>query len=428
MQFPASYIALDIETTGLNLKRDRIVEIACITVIDGVISETKTNLVNPGKTEISEAATKVHGITKKDLEGFPHWTDLAWDYFSLLDNRFPIVTFNGKQFDIPILEREFDRADVPIPGYIQHFDCYELAKERLALGSYKQGAVAEALHINVERAHSAPDDAAVLVRIFEGLKLKPLLTQQDEKIDPSRYSLQVRQHADLLRESKPGSQAALQLLSPHIVKIAATCERASLLDCEDEDDYRKTVEAELFLKKLEKSLTKLRTESVREMKTVIKEIEKAWRDLAINPIKDALKHIENVREPYLYLQHQQKLEAKRKADEEARRIAAQAAEEQKKLGRSEGAANAYAKAVEHEAKEHLHGAIEKVNRTQTRMGSASAEISYSIRIIDPDRVPRDLWSPDEKKILAEALKTNGADIPGVELTPVFTHRTRSKRR
>lgn len=422
-----SYIAIDLETTGVSTDKDRVIEFAAVLVNDSQVVGEQQFLINPGRRKISPSAIAVHGIHHHAVKDAPHFSDIGWDIFEILDDTKPVLTYNGDRFDLALLAAEFDRHEIPIPAYVNTIDVYTMAKDRLALGSYKMTAVAEALNIRIHVSHRALEDARTLVAIYERLKLKPLLNAAPPDIDPSKYALQVRHHADILASASPEAAVALQKLSPHIVKLHAACDRASQLDCETEQEYQKTVQAEIFLKKLTKTLTKIRTDHLRALKATIKEIEKQWRDLALNPIKDALEHIELVRQPYLHLQHLRKQEALKEAQAKAARIAEEEAAKHYDAGASNGSVNAYKDIVRHEVETRLTESIEQVNKTVTKLGSGSVKTSYEIEIINPNQVPKYLWSPDEKLILAEANKYPDRNIPGVVVKPVFKHQTRAKR-
>ena len=66
-----SYISIDLETTGLNPKLDRIIEIGAVKVVDGQVVETFDTLVNPGR-KLDERITELTGITDADLADKPY--------------------------------------------------------------------------------------------------------------------------------------------------------------------------------------------------------------------------------------------------------------------------------------------------------------------------------------------------------------------
>lgn len=65
-----SYISIDLETTGLNPRRDRITEIGAVKVIDGTVTGTYATLVNPGR-KLDPRITALTGIRDEELEGAP---------------------------------------------------------------------------------------------------------------------------------------------------------------------------------------------------------------------------------------------------------------------------------------------------------------------------------------------------------------------
>ena len=75
MELPTSYIALDIETTGLNSKRDKIVAIALVYVEEGKVLDKFYSLVDP-KMEIPEDSYKIHGISDEMVQDEPDFVDL----------------------------------------------------------------------------------------------------------------------------------------------------------------------------------------------------------------------------------------------------------------------------------------------------------------------------------------------------------------
>lgn len=65
-----TYVSLDLETTGLNPKLDKIMEIGAVKVVEGAVTDTFSSLVNPGR-ELSEVVKDITGITPQELEGAP---------------------------------------------------------------------------------------------------------------------------------------------------------------------------------------------------------------------------------------------------------------------------------------------------------------------------------------------------------------------
>ncbi|MFK5855046.1 MAG: 3'-5' exonuclease [Bacteroidota bacterium] len=100
----------DIEATGLNVTKDRIVEISILKIQPNGTKETRTWLVNPDYP-INEEASKIHGYTNTDLEGEPTFKHFAKEISKFFDNC-DLAGYNSLRFDIPMLVEEFLRADV----------------------------------------------------------------------------------------------------------------------------------------------------------------------------------------------------------------------------------------------------------------------------------------------------------------------------
>lgn len=100
----------DLETTGVNISQDRIIEIAVLKVMPtGEVIE-KQNLVNPTIAILPES-TAIHGISNDDVRDKPTFKELAKDYAKFFEGA-DLAGFNVLKFDVPMLVEEFLRADV----------------------------------------------------------------------------------------------------------------------------------------------------------------------------------------------------------------------------------------------------------------------------------------------------------------------------
>lgn len=100
----------DLETTGVDVARDRIVEIAILKVFPNGNKESKTWLVNPERP-IPEASTKIHGITDEKVANEPTFKELAPLVYQMIKDA-DLAGFNSDRFDIPLLAEELLRAGV----------------------------------------------------------------------------------------------------------------------------------------------------------------------------------------------------------------------------------------------------------------------------------------------------------------------------
>ena len=100
----------DLETTGLNISKDRIVEIAILKVFPNGNKESKTWLVNP-EMDIPDEAVAIHGISNEKVADEPTFKELSKEIYNLIKDS-DLGGFNSDRFDIPLLVEEMLRAEV----------------------------------------------------------------------------------------------------------------------------------------------------------------------------------------------------------------------------------------------------------------------------------------------------------------------------
>ncbi len=100
----------DLETTGISITSDRIVEIAILKVHPNGKEERKTWLVNP-EMPIPKEVTAIHGISDADVADKPTFKALAKEIYNMIKDS-DLGGFNSNRFDIPLLAEEMLRADV----------------------------------------------------------------------------------------------------------------------------------------------------------------------------------------------------------------------------------------------------------------------------------------------------------------------------
>ncbi|WP_298948383.1 3'-5' exonuclease [uncultured Polaribacter sp.] len=103
-------VFFDLETTGVNIATDRIVEIAILKVFPNGNKESKTWLVNP-EIEIPQGATDVHGITNEKVVTEPTFKELAPAINKMIEGC-DLAGFNSNRFDIPLLAEELMRSGI----------------------------------------------------------------------------------------------------------------------------------------------------------------------------------------------------------------------------------------------------------------------------------------------------------------------------
>jgi len=103
---------IDLETTGVNLANDRIVEIAIVKMMPDGSRQTKRKLLNPGMP-IPQESIDIHGITNEMVKDAPSFKSVANELKQYIDNC-DLGGYNSNRFDIPLLMEEFLRAGIDV--------------------------------------------------------------------------------------------------------------------------------------------------------------------------------------------------------------------------------------------------------------------------------------------------------------------------
>jgi len=153
----------DLEATGLNVAKDRIVEISIYKVKPNGSHESKTWLVNPDYP-ISKEASEVHGYTNEDLADKPTFKQLAKEVSRFLDNC-DLAGYNAIKYDIPMLVEEFLRADLDFEianrKLIDVQNIFMKMEQRTLKAAYKFY-----LQKELENAHAAEADTLATYEIL----------------------------------------------------------------------------------------------------------------------------------------------------------------------------------------------------------------------------------------------------------------------
>lgn len=162
------YAALDVETTGLDPYRDRVIEIGLVLFSfdgEGALREEQSwgSLINPG-IPIPASATAIHGITDLDISAAPFFGDLASTLSTFLQGR--VMVAHNAPFDSGFIAQEFSRSGRLSPlGEIA--DSLVLLRQAVpSLLSYNLGKAAFVLGIDTGQAHRALDDARTCMHLF----------------------------------------------------------------------------------------------------------------------------------------------------------------------------------------------------------------------------------------------------------------------
>ena len=157
-------VFFDLETTGINITHDRIVEISFLKVHPNGKEEIKSRRINP-EMPIPPQSTAIHGITDEDVKDCPTFKQVARSLADHLEGC-DLAGFNSSRFDVPLLAEEFLRAGVDFDMSKRKFVDVQIIfhkKEQRTL----EAAYTFYCDKKLENAHSAEADA---IATYEVLK------------------------------------------------------------------------------------------------------------------------------------------------------------------------------------------------------------------------------------------------------------------
>lgn len=157
-------VFFDLETTGIDMVNDRIVEICILKVFPDGKTEVKTRRVNP-TIPIPAQSTAIHGITDEDVKDCPTFKEIARSLVQLIEGC-DFAGYNSNKFDLPLLAEEFIRADIDFDlkkrKFIDVQTIFHKMEQRTLVAAYKFYCDKD-----LNNAHSAEADT---VATYEVLK------------------------------------------------------------------------------------------------------------------------------------------------------------------------------------------------------------------------------------------------------------------
>jgi DNA polymerase-3 subunit epsilon len=157
-------VFFDLETTGINIASDRIVEISYLKIFPDGREESKTRRINP-QMHIPEQATAVHGITDEDVKNCPAFKEIAKSLATQIEGS-DLAGFNSNRFDIPLLAEEFLRAGISVDlnkrKFIDIQTIYHKMEPRNLIAAYKYYCGKD-----LTEAHSAEADTRATYEVLK---------------------------------------------------------------------------------------------------------------------------------------------------------------------------------------------------------------------------------------------------------------------
>lgn len=173
-------VFLDLETTGINISSDRIVELSLLKVFPDGSEEWLTTLVNPG-IPIPPSTTAVHGISDSDVADAPSFSEISGRLSEFMEGC-DLAGYNAVKFDIPLLAEEFLRIESDFSfrkrKYIDVQVIFHKKEQRTLSAAYKFYCKKE-----LKDAHSAEADTTATYEVLKSqLDMYPDLENDVEKL------------------------------------------------------------------------------------------------------------------------------------------------------------------------------------------------------------------------------------------------------
>ncbi len=168
----------DLETTGINISKDRIVEISILKVFPDGKEERKTWLVNPER-EIPKEVIAIHGITNEKVVNAPKFREIAKEVNNMIKDS-DLGGFNSNRFDIPLLAEEMLRAEMDFDMKnrvsVDVQTIFHKMEQRTLVAAYKFYC-----DKNLDNAHSAEADTFATYEVLKAQLSKYDTLENDTK-------------------------------------------------------------------------------------------------------------------------------------------------------------------------------------------------------------------------------------------------------
>lgn len=164
LQLKRPIIFFDLETTGVDTSKDRIVEISMIKIMPDGEEIIRTRRLNP-EMPIPAEATAVHGITDEDVKDQPTFAQVAKSLAQFIQGC-DFGGFNSNRFDLPVLVEEFLRVGVDVDFKRRKFvdvqNIFHKKEQRTLVAAYKFYC-----DKNLDDAHSAEADTRATYEVLK---------------------------------------------------------------------------------------------------------------------------------------------------------------------------------------------------------------------------------------------------------------------
>jgi DNA polymerase-3 subunit epsilon len=192
-------VFVDLETTGLDPSRDRIVEVGVVRISGGEVVDTYNTLVNPQLAVIPSMVERITGIKPAQLTKAPSFSDIRHEVFSRLRNA--IFVAHNVEFDYGFVESEFDRHGMSYSA--ARLCTVKLSRELYPdFISHNLDSISQRFNIQIDSRHRAMDDALATYEFFK---------QSHTKLGSNMVQQAIIKHIKEAKPRKVGKVAQTQM-------------------------------------------------------------------------------------------------------------------------------------------------------------------------------------------------------------------------
>lgn len=211
------YVCLDLEMTGLSSKLDKILEIGAVKVVEGVIVDEFSTLINPG-VRIEDKIVEITGINNKMVENQPYIEDILPEFIDFCGDC--VIIGHNLMFDYAFLKRNAVNAGL---SFERHgIDTLKIARKHLSeLEKRTLGYLCQYYHIENYNYHRALNDAVATHMLYRIL-CDGFYSENDSTFKPEQLIYKVKKEvpatADQIKNLK-------NLMKYHKIEIGADINR-----------------------------------------------------------------------------------------------------------------------------------------------------------------------------------------------------------
>ena len=160
-------LILDTETSGLDPEKDRIIELACVEMVDdSPTGEKYHRYYNPGNIIISNEAEQIHGLNNKFLEKFPTFEKSSQEFLDFIKDSQLII--HNASFDLSMINSSLERIGKEVISFSRTVCTLEMSRKMFPGSKNNLNALCRRFNISLENRekHGALTDCYLLIDVY----------------------------------------------------------------------------------------------------------------------------------------------------------------------------------------------------------------------------------------------------------------------